>query len=113
MKNKLNITFKELKEQISEARQKAEREAKTVCSCVRSRGAWLAAVNADGNVTTESSQYEIKSMKRLMADVEHLKNEGSTKFFVDGGFDGADSVRDLNDCYDPWVSEWSIDLEVL
>lgn len=100
------MTFKEIKETISENRDTAHNEALTDYSCVRSRGAWVTALK-DGEVITESDAYRITTAKQLKADVAHLKAEGADEFYIDGGFDGADSVSELCDGYDPFVSEWS------
>ena len=106
------MTFTELKEKMAEARQEAQREAQAVCPCVRSRGAWLMATKDDETIT-ENDSYEIKSLNKLLKDIQELKEQGADNFYIDGGFDGADNVRDLNDCYDPWVSDWSIELELV
>ncbi len=81
-------------------------------SCCRSRGAWLtASINSD--VITQPQEYEISTFTKLKADIASLKEQGAVEIYIEGGFDGADSVYDLNEChYDPWVSEWGFELEI-
>ena len=113
MKIILNKTFAEIKEEISTARQDAREEAQSVCSCVRSRGAYLKARDKHGELLTESESIEFTTKKRLISDIEDLKKSGAVEFYIEGGFDGADSLWDLNNFeYEPWVSEWYVDIEV-
>lgn len=103
--------FKDIKEDISEHRDEAKYEAKKDYRCVRSRGAWLVALK-DGEVLTEADSQTFKNAKELKEGIEYWKSEGATEFYIDGGFDGADNVQDLNEFYVPYVSEWSFKLEL-
>jgi endo-1,4-beta-mannosidase len=107
------INFSLIKEEISFARDEARIAALDCNSCVRSRGAWFVA-SKDNNTITEGEEYYITTKKELLRVIDVFKGMGADEFYIDGGFDGADSVRDLHDgsSYTPFVSDWSIKLDV-
>ena len=104
------MKFIELRNLVSEARSEARNQAESCAAVVQSRGAWISALR-DGETITESGDRMFTTLKALKADVAALKAMGADKFFIDGGFDGADTLADMLDgCADPYVSEWSIEL---
>jgi hypothetical protein len=106
------LSFTDIKELISEAREVAKVEGQESNSCLRSRGAWLRAEKGN-EVLNDSEVNYITTLKSLKSDVAQYKALGADTFTIEGGFDGADSIKALNESdYCPWVSEWEIILDV-
>ncbi len=101
----MNITFAALKELISEAKGHAKDKALKQYSVVRSRGNEFAAdVGADDSMTSTFA-----TKRELVNAFDHLLSEHDVlEVYAQGGFDGADSVVDMNDAYDPLVEEWAL-----
>jgi hypothetical protein len=109
---KEKLTLSDIKELVSKARDVARREAREVHSCVRSRGAWFKA-EKDGENLNESEGDMFTTMKALKSDIAHYKALGADVFWIEGGFDGADSVRELNDGdVSVWIADWAIKLDI-
>ena len=85
---------------------------------IRSRGRWVNTMGGEGSVIDQCSpcpgaeaqdfRGTRKQLENLVEDIEdrhpHVK-----ELWVEGGFDGADSLRDmLEDLYDPWVGSWEV-----
>lgn len=112
----MNVTtpLSEIKLKVQSARVVARHEAGRYYSCVQSRGAHVYCRDGDNNLF-EAESYEWDGTKKdlqnaLKHAVEKYGNKSVT-FGIEGGFNGADSVHDLhNDAYEPWVSEWSVEL---
>ena len=49
-------------------------------------------------------------MKQLREDIATYKAKGATRFYIDGGFDAGYSVKNFYDDYQPWVSEWQVEI---
>ena len=112
---KIAISLTELKSLVKKERNEAKKEASECYSCIRSRGVCLRAFGSDHEAFNEDGddEYTVLTLKGLNEDIANYASHGATEFYLDGGFDGADSVYDLNNfCYDPRVSEWSIQLDV-
>ena len=109
-------TLKMFNHAISEARNKAESEARAFNSCVKSRGVYITASangetvvsSADDNMLKTRNRTEIKKSIEWIIETHPSVDSIS----VEGGFDGAESVRDLleHDNYEPWVSEWAFEI---
>lgn len=101
----MNINFSALKELISEAKGNAKDKALKQYSVVRSRGNEFAAdVGADDSLTDPFS-----TKRELTHAFDYVMSEHDVlEVYVQGGFDGADSVVDMNDLYDPLVEEWAL-----
>jgi hypothetical protein len=100
------ITFSELKELISEAKSSAKDKANKQYSVVRSRGDECSFdVAFDDPINKPFS-----SKKELTKSFEYVMNNHDViDVHVQGGFDAADSLHDLNNgLYDPLVEEWSL-----
>ena len=107
--NRIKMTFTELKEMVSEERAKARKEAEGCAPIIRSRGAYFTALSDDEKLT-ESDMIEFKGIKQLRKDIAYWKTQGATKFFIEGGFDAGESIRYFYDDYQPWVSDWSVEV---
>lgn len=101
----MNINFSALKELISEAKGNAKDRASKQYSVVRSRGNEFAAdVGADDSVTDSFA-----TKRELVNAFDHvMRNHDVVEVYIQGGFDGADSVVDMNNLYDPLVEEWAL-----
>lgn len=111
---KVTTPLSEIKKLVQDARDVAQREAFKYYSCVRSRGAHVYC-RIDGNNVYEAESYEWNGTKKDLQNAINyiIKTYPGKKavFGIEGGFNGANSVQDLNDdCYDPWVSEWTVEL---
>lgn len=94
--------------EIKEARELAKEEAAS-CSCIRSRGAILTAVDSKGD-RLDDGNWSITTKKDFFETVESLKKDGAVNISIEGGYDTADSVRDWGTGdYEPWAFVWSID----
>ena len=107
--------IKAIKEDVTDKRDTAKLKAQRAVTCVRSRGAILVAIGSNPDVLggaqrlNEGDESQLTTKKGLEEFLSVYEKKGATEIFVDGGFDGASSVRDLNESnYTPWVSEWSI-----
>ena len=103
--------FYTLKRTISDLRRSSKEYAERTCrgSVIRSRGAWLTALTDDDKLT-EDGVYEFKTVSQLREDIRTFKDKGATKFFIDGGHDAGHSVSNFYDDYQPWVSEWQVEI---
>jgi hypothetical protein len=104
-------TFTEIKEEIVEARDEARRDAREY-KVIRSRGAWLAVLDGNRELLSETGVHEITTLKALKRDIQYFIAKGGMEFYIDGGFDGADSLNDLNEDPVIWISSWTIPLDV-
>lgn len=103
----MNITFSELKELISIAKNKAKVEANKQYSVVRSRGNEFVGVAA-GCADPYTEVFFTKTDLTLTFTKAMDKHE-IVEVYVQGAFDGANSLHDLNNSmYDPLVEEWAI-----
>jgi hypothetical protein len=99
-----NVNFGELKKAISIARAAAGIEAKEQFPIAMSRGVEISAGD-------EYETQEMTTKKELLEFIEYAKQGGAKVIYVQGGFDGYDSVHDIKECiYEPWVSDWSIEI---
>lgn len=108
----IEVNFSELKELIIVKRKEAEKEAKECLPVVRSRGVYLCAYDKNGEKINDGFDCQLFKLTKteLLDNIESLKKEGAISFFLDGGFDGAENLRDLNDFeYVPFISCWSLD----
>ena len=117
MSNETNATstrplpWKTYKEAISDIRDQAKGVARESCTTVRSRGFWLNGTGSDNQTMQENADMSSGPMtyKAFLAEAQGLIDGGAIDISLNGGFDGADSLYDLNhDAYEPWVSDWSI-----
>lgn len=98
---------------IQEARDIARIEATAEFSTLRSRGWWLSACDASGETITENADLNVTAITLQLFLEEHMElvERGATSISISGGFDGADSLYDLNNGnYTPWVSDWSFEV---
>ncbi len=101
----MNINFSALKELISEAKGNAKVKASKQYSVVRSRGNELAADVGMADSVTEA----FGTKRELTTTFDHvMRNHDVVEVYIQGGFDGADSVVDMNNLYDPLVEEWAL-----
>lgn len=108
-------SLQDIKVEVSAARNEAVRKAESDYICIRSRGTWLNTTNKKEGQCDPQPQGEcyewngtLKQIKNLIDDVE-ANHPDCDEIWISGGYDGADSVRDLNDGdYDPWVSDWDV-----
>lgn len=109
-------THAEMNEAIVAERAKARKEAREACGpgALRSRGTYTITADNTGRAgpCDESLVYfDHKSKKTLRALIEKIEANypNTTEIYVEGGFDFAESVRDMNEgIYDPEVSVWSL-----
>lgn len=108
-----HLTWKIYQALIQEARQVAHIEATSEFSTVRSRGWWLSACDASEVTITENADLNgtTHTLKSFLQEHQELVSKGATSISIDGGFDGADSLHEMNNGdYTPWVSEWSFEI---
>lgn len=81
---------------------------------VKSRGRWLATVNSGGQCDPMpgAEAYEwrgtLKEIFKAVLDIQDNFPE-CTELWIEGGFDGAENVREYTDgLYDPWVGSWEL-----
>lgn len=109
---KVKGKIKDIKDEVVSARDKARREAKQHYPCVRSRGVEFYAIHPQDGKISDCEQYPL-TLKNINSFIEEYGRQGATEFWLSGGYDGADSVHDMNDmCYAPWVSSWDVELEI-
>jgi hypothetical protein len=102
------MTYSELKAIISDAKRQARALAGTEYRCARSRGAEVVADFLDGSDMFKEAFLTKKALNAFIADATSKK---ACIISLQGGYDGADSVRDLNEYnYDPLVSEWCFEI---
>ena len=105
--------LKEINAAVSTQRAEAFAEAKRNCprSFLYSRGTWLRAVNAKGDlVLGEADTWhwdgDLGSTVKAMVEAEKA---GAVSLSIEGGYDCADSPAAYKDGdYEPWVSEWDV-----
>lgn len=105
-----------LKGAIKDARDVARKEGRQSCGkgVLQSRGAYLKMIDANGNIIQGEAESwpfigNAKEFKAL-ADLIRYSIPAGAHVEVGGGFNFAASVRDLADNYDPWVSEWCLEV---
>ncbi|WP_210499523.1 hypothetical protein [Vibrio crassostreae] len=109
-------TIKMLNNAISSVRNRAEGEARVFNKCVKSRGVYLTASCDGETVLSTADNHMLKSASRtdLHNNIKWLieTHPDLDSIYVEGGFDGADTVKDLLELtdYEPWVSEWAIEI---
>ena len=103
------MNFTELKELVADEREKARREAEGCAPIIRSRGTFFTALS-DEEKLTESDTIEFTTLKNLRKAIAYWKSRGATKFFIEGGFDAGESIKYFYDDYQPWVSDWSVEV---
>ena len=102
------MNFENIKLAVQDARENAQREAKAGWSCVRSRGVSMCAYRGKEPLS-EGSEHILTTKKSLTNFIERYEAMGADSVALFGGFDGADSVRDLNDYnYAALVTEWEL-----
>lgn len=106
----IGVNFQGLKRLISKHRNVAEDDALKDFPCVRSRGVFLTA-QKDGD-KMEGSDCDFTTLTKLKSDIAHLRTNGADTFYIEGGFDGADSVHELYDGYTPYVSDWCFEIKL-
>ena len=111
------LTRTDLNRQIRTARDAAKAEAETHYRFIRSRGVDVCII-VNGNRVNECLEhlcagsyptaYEYSELEAIAAT--HLTPGGANhvELYFDGGYDGADSMDDLQYNYEPWCSEWQV-----
>jgi hypothetical protein len=107
--------FDDVKNAVSGAYQDALKWSKRDigAGCYRSRGKWLKAIDANGNLLAgdcDSWEWD-GTLKSLIAAINETRfgEPKAVALFLEGGIDYAASLRDFSDgAYDPWVGEWSV-----
>lgn len=101
----MKTTLNQLKDAVNTNRDSAQRIAKTNYPVVISRGITIKADNVDDGGYLLSRL----TKKELMPLIEFYVSKGAKSIYLQGGFNGADSVTDYADFnYDSWVSEWDV-----
>lgn len=106
------------------AKAGAYAEARSIYPVLRNRTFELFVLTADGDRVFEEPEYfdklTITGLISAVGDaIERLNkhghfNLGEFRFSVEGGYDGADSVRDMrDDCCEPMVQTWSVEFSTL
>lgn len=108
--NTTPLKWKEYKSIFSDNRQHAKDKAEGLQKVVRSRGMWLNGSDETGNSLNENvADGTDMTFKSFLSDAESLVAMGATEVGMNGGFDGADSLHDLNyGDYSPWLSDWYV-----
>ena len=107
--SRVPFTLSELKNLVSQARDNAKEIAQGHYSFIRSRGASISVYDEHQEKITEEGEIEFKSLKSLKEAISQNPNLSSLS--ISGGFDGAETMQDLNDGFlETWLSEWSVDL---
>lgn len=109
-------THSEMNEAIVAERNKARKEARELCGpgALRSRGTYTLTADKTGRAGPCQESlvcFDHKTKKGLNALIATIEAEypGVTEIYVEGGFDYAESVRDMNEgIYDPEISVWSL-----
>lgn len=102
---------------VRDARDAALDSARKDCGprgVFKSRGMEFVWVDAKGKRLDESGAWmwdgSAKDLKASVASISERFPEVAG-IFLEGGFDWAESVRAMADCdYDPWVSDWSVEI---
>ncbi|MDS1821182.1 hypothetical protein QX249_10960 [Vibrio parahaemolyticus] len=107
--------LKSLKSVISDARNEALNEMTAHYPCTRSRGTYLTASVDNETVISMSDEWVLRNLtkKELIENIKDAlkRYPNINNISIEGGFDGADSVRDMNeDLYDPWITDWVVTL---
>ncbi|MCY9865059.1 hypothetical protein OTK49_21305 [Vibrio coralliirubri] len=108
-----HLTWKMYNLLIQEARDHARIEATAEFSTVRSRGWWLSASGNTDTSITENADLNATALTLQLFLEEHMElvERGAISISISGGFDGADSLYDLNNGnYTPWVTDWSFEI---
>lgn len=110
------MTFKDLKTAVRAARGAAYDEAKASFPWIRSRGTYLATAGLNGDQCGPYPEAECPTWSGRYGEVLNVVAEVLAshpevgKVYISGGFDGADTFRDLHeyDNYEPWASAWDV-----
>lgn len=108
--NTTPLKWKEYKIFFSDGRENAKAKAEKMTVVVRSRGMWLnGADETDNSLFENVADAKAMTFKTFLADVDSLINKGAVEIGMNGGFDGAESVYELNNGnYSPWLSDWYV-----
>lgn len=113
----MNLTTPKLRaivDRVSAARSEAMTDARQDGPVIRSRGTFLATASggAQGGPRPEAEcPYWGGTLREITELVGIIANEypGTEKVYIGGGYDAADSVKDLIDGeYSPWASSWEV-----
>lgn len=109
------MKLKDIKEKVREARDDAEDEARYNTGnvgVVRSRGMHLYGHKNDTCILGEAESWEWDgTLRDLNKAIAFMEKEGGHRLYICGGFNWAKSLDDMNcDEYEPWVSDWSVDV---
>lgn len=109
------MTFSEFKNAVAIARAAAVKEAYDSASFIKSRGTFIATLDAQGQCSPapEAEAHEWDGTKRELDKlVERVQREypNVTEVYVAGGYDGFETFADqlAGEPYDPWVSSWCV-----
>lgn len=98
--------LKELKDAISEERQKVLRGLRFDYRTVQSRGLYVSWLESGSEHTEWKGT--LKDLNATIAWVEKECPEAE-EIWISGGYNGADSPQDFQDCvYDPWVASFDV-----
>ena len=101
-------------EAVKLARNVAKKEARQACGrkgLIESRGAWIIVrVPGEGDPKVSEGMCEFKGTQKQIAEI--LAEYPGADVSIEGGFNWAACVADFADgSYDPWVSEWVVNVE--
>jgi len=116
-----NVKFKDIKDEWSYRRRKAEREARERYRFVQSRGIELIVMEGKkgdmgrvDNMTSYPARLTLKDIQDLVDTAKAYQKEKGCECVeacLVGGYDGADYFMGFSDMdYDPWVSEYDLDV---
>ncbi|TNC80840.1 MAG: hypothetical protein C9356_12000 [Oleiphilus sp.] len=107
------MNYSSVKAQISTLRNEAKRVAQSGYAVVRSRGVFLSGYDDKGQKIGDGEDHRLSGTRKdLVAAIDRLRSKGASVLTINGGFDGTHTVADWgDDYYDPWVSDWSFNIE--
>ena len=106
---KVLTPWQRIQSSIKEAKDTAKREAHSTGWLLRSRGAFITAVDSKGD-RLDDGYWGVTTKKDFFKAVQLFKEKGAILISIEGGYDAARSVRDWGTGdYEPWVSEWCVD----
>lgn len=104
----IQFKFSQLKEKISDAKEKARNIAHRSYPINQSRGNEFSPSTKDGKLEGYMDS-TFNTKRELMALIEQAQKDGAIEIYIQGGYDGYESVQDMGEgmATETWISEWS------
>lgn len=101
-----DFKYSDVQKKIKFERSKAEDKARRHYPIVQSRGVKFSALKGNESLT-DGAEIEFSGKKELVELINDYLEKGATEIYIQGGFDGAESVKAMADYErDTWIEDW-------